>query len=36
MGYIILARTARVMSVAYGEQIIISKDVYELAKEKLL
>lgn len=31
-GYITLARTARVMSVAYGEQILISKDAYELAK----
>ncbi len=30
MGYITLARTARVMSSAYGEQILISKDVYEL------
>ena len=33
-GYITLARTARVMSSAYGEQIIISKITYELAKEK--
>lgn len=33
-GYITLARTARVMSSAYGEQIIISKVTYELAKEK--
>ena len=29
MGYITLARTARVMSAAYGEQIIISNDAYE-------
>ena len=34
MGYITLARTARVMSSAYGEQIIISNDAYELAIEK--
>ncbi len=34
MGYITLARTARVMSAAYGEQVIISNDVYELAREK--
>ena len=33
-GYITMARTARVMSSAYGEQIIISKITYELAKEK--
>jgi len=35
MGYITLARTARIMSSAYGEQILISIDTYELAKEKL-
>ena len=33
MGYITLARTARIMSVAYGEQIIISNDAYELISE---
>lgn len=32
MGYITLARTARVMSTAYGEQILISNDAYELCK----
>ncbi len=32
MGYITLARTARVMSAAYGEQILISNDAYELCK----
>lgn len=31
MGYITLARAARVMSAAYGEQIIISNDAYDLA-----
>ncbi len=30
MGYITLARAARVMSAAYGEQILISNDAYEL------
>ncbi|MFZ1321263.1 MAG: tetratricopeptide repeat protein [Ignavibacteria bacterium] len=30
MGYITLARAARVMSTAYGEQIIISNDTYEM------
>jgi len=30
MGYITLARTARVMSAAYGEQILISNDTYKL------
>ena len=34
MGYITLARTARVMSAAYGEQILISNDVFELTREK--
>ena len=34
MGYIVLARTARVMSAAYGEQILISKDAYELCISK--
>ncbi len=34
MGYITLARTARVMSSAYGEQIIISKDTYDLVFDK--
>ncbi len=35
MGYIVLARTARVMSAAYGEQILISNDAYELCFPKL-
>jgi len=35
IGYITLARTARIMSAAYGEQIIISNDACELAKEKI-
>ncbi|MDQ3020069.1 MAG: tetratricopeptide repeat protein [Bacteroidota bacterium] len=34
MGYITLARTSRIMSAAYGEQILISNDAYELIKEK--
>jgi len=34
MGYITLARSARVMSCGYGEQIIISGSTYELCKEK--
>ena len=34
MGYITLARTARVMSAAYGEQILISNDAYELCFPK--
>ena len=34
MGYITLARAARVMSSAFGEQIIISNLTYELAKDK--
>ncbi len=33
MGYITLARTARVMSAAYGDQIIVSKDTHELFLE---
>ena len=33
MGYITLARTARIMSAAYGEQIIISNDTFKLVKE---
>jgi len=33
MGYITLARTQRVMSTAYGEQILISNEAYELVKE---
>ncbi len=33
-GYITLARTARVMSSAYGEQIIISNSTYDLVKDK--
>lgn len=31
-GYITLARTARVMSAAYGEQILISNNTYDLCK----
>jgi len=34
MGYITLARTARVMSCGYGEQIIISNSTYELCRDK--
>ncbi len=34
MGYITLARTARVMSCGYGEQIIISNSTYELCMDK--
>ena len=34
MGYITLARTARVMSSAYGDQIIISKYTYNLVSDK--
>lgn len=30
MGYITMARTARVMSSAYGEQVLISNEVYEI------
>ncbi len=30
MGYITMARTARVMSSAYGEQVLISNEVYEM------
>ena len=33
MGYITLARTQRVMSAAYGGQIIISNDAYEIKKD---
>jgi predicted ATPase/class 3 adenylate cyclase/Tfp pilus assembly protein PilF len=36
MGYMTLARTARVMSAAYGEQIIVSNDAYEIYKENLV
>lgn len=36
MGYITLARSARVMSCGYGEQIIISSSTYELCKDKFL
>jgi len=35
MGYITLARTARIMSAANGEQIIISEKTVVLAKEKI-
>ena len=34
MGYITLARTARVMSSGYGEQILISGSTYELCRDK--
>lgn len=34
-GYITLARTARIMSSAYGEQILVSGDTHELIKNKL-
>ncbi|HMS32447.1 MAG TPA: tetratricopeptide repeat protein [Ignavibacteria bacterium] len=34
MGYITLARTARVMSSGYGEQILISDSTYELCRDK--
>jgi len=34
MGYITLARTARIMSSAYGEQIIISNTTYELCCDR--
>ncbi len=33
LGYITLARTTRVMSAAYGEQILISNDAYELTRD---
>ena len=33
MGYITLARSARVMSSAYGEQIIVSEDAHRLAED---
>jgi len=33
-GYITLARAARIMSSAYGEQIIISSSTYDLVKDK--
>ncbi len=35
-GYITLARAARVMSVAYGEQIIISNNTYDLCRDQFL
>ena len=35
MGYITLARTSRIMSVAYGEQIIISDSAYEAINKNL-
>ncbi|MBL8006231.1 MAG: tetratricopeptide repeat protein [Ignavibacteria bacterium] len=35
MGYITLARTNRIMSAAHGEQILISNDAVELAKDKV-
>ncbi len=35
-GYITLARTSRVMSATYGEQILISNETYELAKEEFI
>ncbi|MBX7044043.1 MAG: tetratricopeptide repeat protein [Ignavibacteria bacterium] len=33
MGYITLARSARVMSSAYGEQVIVSEDAHRLAED---
>lgn len=36
MGYITLARTARVMSVAHGGQILISNDAYKLSESESL
>ena len=36
MGYITLARTARVMSAAYGGQILISENTFELKQEESL
>jgi predicted ATPase/class 3 adenylate cyclase len=35
MGYLTLARSSRVMSAAYGNQILISNDVYENIKDNL-
>lgn len=35
MGYITLARTSRVMSAAYGEQILISNEVYQIARDNI-
>ncbi|MFZ1321063.1 MAG: tetratricopeptide repeat protein [Ignavibacteria bacterium] len=35
MGYITLARAARVMSASFGEQIIISNDTFELSKDNI-
>ena len=34
LGYLTLAKTARVMSAAYGEQILISNEVYEITRDK--
>lgn len=34
MGYMTLARTARIMSAAFGEQILVSKDTNDLLKNK--
>ncbi len=36
VGYITLARSARVMSAAYGEQIIVSNDAYELCESEII
>ncbi|MDQ3022248.1 MAG: tetratricopeptide repeat protein [Bacteroidota bacterium] len=35
VGYMTLSRTQIIMSAAYGEQILISNNAYELAKEKI-
>jgi len=35
IGYITLARTARIMSTAYGGQILVSEDVFENARDNL-
>jgi len=35
MGYITLARTARVMSAAYGSQILVSNHTFEIARETI-
>ncbi len=34
MGYITLARTARIMSAAYGGQILVSNNIFELCRDK--
>ncbi|MBK7253385.1 MAG: adenylate/guanylate cyclase domain-containing protein [Ignavibacteria bacterium] len=35
MGYVTLARTQRIMSAAYGGQILISENVYEMFSERI-